>query len=142
MQHYQLALVKTKQETRSSFALEIGANFPKTVVQTTHKRHSDGPTKLHPHQILTDSLPILYVECPQPIAHWLLSCSRSKKPNRYFRDQLWQRPSPDCTIIGTLSRSNPVGRSMTREATASTSKALIPELTLASDSVRAQARVP
>src|SRR5581483_11576277 len=78
--------MKTEQQPRDSIAPQIRPDFPKALSKIADQRHSYGPPKLHPHEVESDHLSILFIERPQPFQYRLAPCGCTVEPNRDLRD--------------------------------------------------------
>src|ERR1019366_9979830 len=58
-----------------------------------HQRHSDGPAKLHPHQVKADRATVASVQAAQPFQHRFLAQGSPVEANRDFRRMFFGHPA-------------------------------------------------
>ena len=58
-----------------------------------HQRHSDGPAKLHPHQVKSDRATVASVQAAQPFQHRFLAQGSPVEANRDFRRMFFGHPA-------------------------------------------------
>jgi len=63
------ALLDAEQHAADPIAWKIASHLPQAVTHRTAKRHSDWPSVLNSHQILSNSVPISLIQRTQPISH-------------------------------------------------------------------------
>jgi len=76
------ALLNAEQHTRGSIGWKIASHFPQPVTQGTTKGHSDRPSILDSHEVLSNRVPISLVQRAQPISDHLGAGRRAIENDR------------------------------------------------------------